>query len=286
MATSKTLVGQRSHPFKDSDEEDNSNDDNHLRSSQQGSNLSLFIPENSDSDELEPLDEDLLDSLHAEYIAARPTHTSHSHYSAMEGLERARAIKAEIKDYIPVLQPQANKNTMRHTPQEDPENVLIKTLRDEEKMKWSEIVKRLNSDRREREEPVDFTDQKVYGRYVQTNASIVFPIREIGFDPHDYLHLQSKTQGAEGGPILGSISKNARKRLKNPLNPTELKANLRQVVEMDKAKDLETPEKSEQLMRAVERVERNFWVLVADEMERATTKLYDPETLAERYHAI
>jgi hypothetical protein len=39
-------------------------------------------------------------------------------------------------------------------------------------------------------------------------------------------------------------------------------------------------------MEAVAKIERNFWKLVADEMERATTKLYDPNTLASRYHAI
>jgi hypothetical protein len=39
-------------------------------------------------------------------------------------------------------------------------------------------------------------------------------------------------------------------------------------------------------MEAVAKVERNFWKIVADEMERATTKLYEPDELASRYHAI
>jgi hypothetical protein len=39
-------------------------------------------------------------------------------------------------------------------------------------------------------------------------------------------------------------------------------------------------------MKAVAKCERNFWKYVADEMERATTKMYDPEELASRFHAI
>jgi hypothetical protein len=39
-------------------------------------------------------------------------------------------------------------------------------------------------------------------------------------------------------------------------------------------------------MEAVAKVERNFWVFVADEMERSTTKLYPPQALAGRYHSI
>jgi hypothetical protein len=39
-------------------------------------------------------------------------------------------------------------------------------------------------------------------------------------------------------------------------------------------------------VEAVAKVERNFWKFVADEMERATTKLYAPDELASRYHSI
>ncbi|KAF2846586.1 hypothetical protein T440DRAFT_471669 [Plenodomus tracheiphilus IPT5] len=257
------------------------------RPSQKRSSPSLFVPEGGDSDDLESIEDVYLDRLNDELdISAPATGPSHSKYTAMEGLERARAIKREIENNISVLQTQANKTTTRHIPQEDPENVLIKTLRDDQKMKWSDIAKQLNDDRRERGEPADFTDQKVYCRYIQTIARIAIPVREIGFDPRDYIHLRNSDKSIEGGLIFGSVSKNAKKRLKNPLNPTELKVNLRQVVNKEEAAELKTPEKTEQLMRAVEKVERNFWVLVADEMERATTKLYDPDTLADRYHAI
>jgi len=36
----------------------------------------------------------------------------------------------------------------------------------------------------------------------------------------------------------------------------------------------------------VAKCERNFWKYVADELERATAKMYDAEKLSERYHAI
>lgn len=61
---------------------------------------------------------------------------------------------------------------------------------------------------------------------------------------------------------------------------------MRKLVSEDDFGDLETAEKTDQLMDAVAKVERNFWTLVADEMERATTKLYPAARLADRYHEI
>lgn len=200
----------------------------------------------------------------------------------MDGLERARAIKRNVEKNVSVLQPQDKKKTAPHIPQEDPENVLIIAMRDDQKKKWGVIVNTLNDARHERGEAADFDDKKVYCRYIKAKARIVMPAREIGFEASDYQFLCDPHQlGGSGGS-----SRNGKKRIKNFLNPTELKANLRQVMDPEASGDLQTPEKTEQLLRAVERVERNFWVLVADEMERATTYLYDPDMLAERYHAI
>ncbi|KAH9870870.1 hypothetical protein J1614_006442 [Plenodomus biglobosus] len=287
-AAGKRPVDWPSHLIEDPEEEINRSDYNYPhRSSQRGSSPSLFIPEEGDSDELTSPDGNLLDRLNDEIdFSISATGPSRSHYNAMEGLERARAIKREIERNISVLQPEAKQTEMFYNSQEDPENLLIKKLRDDQKMKWSDIAKQLNDARRERDEPADFTDQKIYGRYIQTNARIFLPIREIGFDPRDYNHLRIPQKDTQSGPFLNNISKNAKKRIKDPRNPVELKANLRQVVENDAATELETSEKTEQLLKAVAKVERNFWILVADEMERATTKLYDAGMLAERYHAI
>lgn len=203
----------------------------------------------------------------------------------MDSLKRARATKAEIENNISVLQPQDMKTSTRRHVAEDPENILIKTLRQDQSMSWSDIAKVLNQERRNRGEAANFTDAAVYGRFVRNAPRIATAVGEIGFDPKDYMHLRNPNQYTQGDGT-GTIAKAGKKRIKNYENATELKANIRQQLEMAGHAELETAEKTEQLVEAVAKVERNFWILVADEMERATTKMYEPNALASRYHAI
>jgi hypothetical protein len=204
----------------------------------------------------------------------------------MDGHKRARAIKSEIENNISVLMSQDKKTSTRRNDKEDPENIIIKTLRQEQKLTWNEIANYLNQERLNKGEAATFTDAAVYSRFVRNAPRIATSVGEIGFDPKDYMHLRHPNQytQAEG---TGGISKAGKKRVKNYDNATELKANIRQLVAAEVQDDgLEDAEKTEQLMEAVAKCERNFWKYVADEMERATTKMYDPEVLASCYHAI
>ncbi|KAF1939997.1 hypothetical protein EJ02DRAFT_350907 [Clathrospora elynae] len=203
----------------------------------------------------------------------------------MDGLKRARAIKAEIQNNISVLKPPDMKTSTRRNVEEDPENKIIKTLRQDQGMNWSDIANFLNQERRNRGEPATYTDAAVYSRFVRNAPRIATAKGEIGFDPKDYMHLRHPSQytNTDG---TGTISKAGKKRIKNYDNATELKVNMRKQIETDQHGDLEKAEKTEQLMVAVAKVERNFWLLVADEMERSTTKLYQPNELSSRYHAI
>lgn len=204
----------------------------------------------------------------------------------MDGHKRARAIKSEIENNISVLMSQDKKTSTRRNDKEDPENIIIKTLRQEQKLTWNEIANYLNQERLNKGEAATFTDAAVYSRFVRNAPRIATSVGEIGSDPRDYMHLRHPNQytQAEG---TGGISKAGKKRVKNYDNATELKANIRQLVATEvRDNGLEDAEKTEQLMEAVAKCERNFWKYVADEMERATTKMYDPEVLASRYHAI
>lgn len=203
----------------------------------------------------------------------------------MDGLKRARDIKEKIKDNIAVLQPVGKTIGSLRQVEEDPENQLIKKLRQEENMKWCDIANLLNEKRRQRGEAASFTEAAVYSRFVSNAPGIATAIGEVGFDPKDYMHLRhpnqySTTQGTEASSKVG------KKRVKNYENAKELEANMRKQIKDDEHEDLETVERTEQLMEAVAKVERNFWILVADEMERATTKLYPPNALASRYHSV
>ncbi|CAG5152777.1 uncharacterized protein ALTATR162_LOCUS2910 [Alternaria atra] len=204
----------------------------------------------------------------------------------MDGHKRARAIKSEIENNISVLMPQDKKTSTRRNDKEDLENNIIKTLRQEQKLTWNEIANYLNQERLNKGEAATFTDAAVYSRFVRNAPRIATSVGEIGFDPKDYMHLRHPNQytQTEG---TGGISKAGKKRVKNYDNATELKANIRQLVAAEvQDNGLDDAEKTEQLMEAVAKCERNFWKYVADEMERATTKMYDPEVLASRYHAI
>jgi hypothetical protein len=203
----------------------------------------------------------------------------------MNDLKRARDIKETIKDNIAVLQPVGKTTGGRRQVKEDLENQLIKNLRQEENMNWCDIADLLNEERRQRGEAASFTEAAVYSRFVRNAPRIATAVGEIGFDPKDYMHLRhpnqySTAQGTE------TSSKVGKKRVKNYENAKELEANMRKEIKEDELEELETVERTEQLMDAVAKVERNFWILVADEMERATTKLYPPNALANRYHSV
>ena len=199
----------------------------------------------------------------------------------MDGLSRARTIKAIIKNNVAILKPQDA--AAKRLPESDPEDQIIKDLRDNQTMPWGEIADFLNQERRNRDEAATFTASSVYSRYVCTAPRIATSVGEIGFDPRDYRHLRNPNQytSIEG---TGMTSKAGKKRVKNYENAKELEVNMRKKIEA--TAELETSEKTEQLMQAVAKVERNFWQLVADEMERATTRYYPSKALADRYHAI
>ncbi|KAF2818913.1 hypothetical protein CC86DRAFT_460840 [Ophiobolus disseminans] len=205
--------------------------------------------------------------------------------NTMDGLKRARAIKESINKNISVLQPPDKITSVRPNFEDDPENKIIKDLRNEQDMGWGDLANFLNQERRSRGEAANFTAEAVYTRYVRSAPKIAVPINELGFDPKDYMHLRHPNQytNVEG---TGMISKAGKKRVKNYDNAKELEANMRKPVKEDEYGDLETDEKTEQLMDAVAKVERNFWTFVADEMERSTTKLYPAGRLASRYHAV
>jgi hypothetical protein len=202
----------------------------------------------------------------------------------MDRHKRALAIKTEIENNISVLKPLEKQTSVRRQAAEDPENRLIKTLREGQNMGWNDIANFLNQERRNRGEPANFTATTIYSRFVMNAPRIATSVGEIGFDSKDYVHLRHPNQYTNGEGT-GTISKAGKKRIKNYDNAKELEANVRKHIKEEEQAELETSEKTEQLMEAVAKVERNFWILVADEMERSTTKLYLPSALASRYHA-
>lgn len=192
-------------------------------------------------------------------------------------------MKAQISSNLTTYQLQDPKQPTKHHTEDDREKQVIQTLRQDQHMKFASIANLLNHERRQRGEPAEWTEPAVYSCFVRNVPKIPTAVCEIGFDPRDYMHLRNPSQsaGADGG---GTVSKAGRKRVRNYENATELKGNVRVKLEHDG--ELEMGVRSEQLVLAVARVERNFWVLVAEEMERVTTRLYEPEVLASWYHSI
>jgi hypothetical protein len=112
----------------------------------------------------------------------------------MDSLKRARVIKSEIEKNISVLTPEDKKVSTRRNDDEDPENVAIKSLRQEQKWSWNEIADHLNQERLNKGEAAIFTETAVYSRYVRNAPRVATSIGEIGFDPKDYMHLRNPNQ--------------------------------------------------------------------------------------------
>lgn len=203
----------------------------------------------------------------------------------MDGLKRARDVKAGIEDNASILKHQDEKAAFRRHAQNDPESELIKVLRQDKHMKWKDITEFLNQECWKRGEAANFTDEAVYSRFVRNTPIIATAVSEIGFDPRDYVHLRHLNQNARADGI-GTIGKAGKKRVKHYNNATELKPNMRKPLDSHENCDLDTIETTEQLMNAVAKVERNIWIIVADELERMTTKMYQPNELSSRYHAV
>ncbi|KAF2713176.1 hypothetical protein K504DRAFT_132750 [Pleomassaria siparia CBS 279.74] len=216
-----------------------------------------------------------------------------------DGLLRARQLKATLPSNLGGGFPP--KNPKRRV-EDDPENQLIKTLRQTHQMEWTAIANHLNEERLKRGEPPTMTQPSVYSRFVRNAPRIAAANGEVGFDPKDYMYLRhphhypntalmgggdsvSATSGAVGGP--GGLNMGAsRKRGRGDMEK-ELVGNIRKKsVLAEECAELEKADKTELLVQAVDTIDRNFWIFVADELERTTGKLYDTKVLCARYAAI
>ncbi|KAF1993416.1 hypothetical protein P154DRAFT_503484 [Amniculicola lignicola CBS 123094] len=212
-------------------------------------------------------------------------------------LARARAIKATLTKsqttstdgIISVLQSTAAKPSFRKKRvEDDPENHIIKSLR-EAGFEWGSIANILNSERVKRGEEPTFTQPAVYSRFVRNAPKIAAAAGEVGFDPKDFMHIRHPHHYS-GFEASGTVKRMgvkdggdraARMHLGQSHNNVRKKAKLSPDTE-----ELETADLSEMLAKAVERVQRNIWAFVADEMERATGKLYEPRALESRFRAL
>lgn len=216
-----------------------------------------------------------------------------------------------------VLPPTSTTPTPDNTTTKSFEDTLIKTLRAEGKP-WSEITTHLNESRVSNNDAPTWTEAGVYSRFILNASATATPAREVGFEPRDYAYLRNAGSGREG------TSKAGKKRVKDFQNATELSANIRKPVKLkaegeaiDKGQEVNVEGKgkakrkskskgkdeerrkgeedetvkmdqglAEAVMRAVAKVERNFWVFVADEVEREGGKYIEPKELEKVFRGI
>lgn len=211
---------------------------------------------------------------------------------ALDGLKKARALKAQIGTSLTILQPK--KTRASRNVEDDPENQLIKTLRQDHNMGWDAIATYLNAERLKRGEPGGLTQPAVYSRFVRNGPRIAAALDEVGFDPKDYMHLRNPNRhpiapvAASAGGGLGLGIGTAHKRNRASGNEEkELKGNTRQRRELsEQARELEQVDMTELLMGAVEKIERSFWEMVADELERSSGRFFDSKACESRFHAV
>jgi hypothetical protein len=196
----------------------------------------------------------------------------------MEGYDRARELKQRITDDCAILHPRHECTSAEERRKEDPEISLIKQLR-EKGTKWTKIANILNQMHDENDLTETWTPNRAYSHFMSSTTPTASTAKGIGFDTKDYGYLQDIDDAER--------SQAGRKRVKNCANATELAANVRSPGEVgEQREELQTSEMTKQLMGAVAVVDRNFWALVADELERKTARYYAPEELARRFHEV
>lgn len=220
----------------------------------------------------------------------------------LDGLKRARAMKADINTSLTFLKAKGRKPNIHRRVEEDPENQLIKTLRQDHRMSWDAIASYLNEERLKRGEPGNLTTPAVYSRFVRNGPRIAAAMGEVGFDPKDYMHLRYTNQHPSSSAASSSnvtsahsttlgfnfgISAGKKRPRNDSTEETDLKDNLRKRSKLsEQAAELEKEDMTELLMGAVATVERNFWVFVADELERTSSRLFDPKACESRFHTV
>lgn len=241
-----------------------------------------------------------------------------NHNSSIDTFKRARELKASALQNVSILQP-APRPTDEHPATTSTEDKLIASLRAKGKQ-WGDITAHLNELRVSNNENPSWTEAAVYSRFILNASATATPVREIGFEPCDYAHLRNAGSGREG------TSKAGKKRVKDFQNATELSANIRKPAviagaddnSLEEERDVKAKGKGkgkdkskskgkdedrrkgesgeeivkmdegmvEVLMRAVAKVERNFWVFVADEVEREGGKYIEPKELEKVFHEV
>lgn len=92
----------------------------------------------------------------------------------------------------------------RTLPEHDPENQTIKTLRQDNKMSWTQIAAVLNKRRITRGEEPSMTEAAVYGRFVRNAPRIAAMKGEAGFDKDNYMFLKTHANPTSFGDLVRS----------------------------------------------------------------------------------
>lgn len=244
-----------------------------------------------------------------------------SHNLSADIFARARELKESALHNVAILQPAPVSSSEPQAPTTE-EDTLITTLRAEGKL-WGDIATRLNEKRISDQKPASWTEAAVYSRFILHASSAATPAREIGFEPRDYAHLKNAGSGRDGTSKAGKkrvkdfqnateLSANIRKPLvlagsdevqygakSSEKGKGKAKGKTKANVKVKGKKDEERRKGEseeevvqmdermvEALMRAVAKVERNFWVIVADEVEREAGKYIAPKQLEQAFHKV
>ena len=190
-----------------------------------------------------------------------------------------REFKEEIQNNAAILHRKCARTNFETRLEGDSDISLIRQLREIGK-KWGTIANILSQIHDEDSSTEAWTPTRVYSHLISSMTATASRAREVGFDTRDYAHLHNPGDAVERSTA-------GRKRVKNSTNATELAANVRDAGILEQQREeLLTPEVTQQLMSAVAVVDRNFWSLVADELERRTARYYAPHELAEQFHEI
>jgi hypothetical protein len=200
-------------------------------------------------------------------------------------------VLSPIDEDFPEAQSQDEKETYvinrtggRTAPEKDLINIMIYDFKVKDNISWEEISGAIdNALIKKGLAPKRLSQAAIYGRWTRNAPKIAKAKGDVGFNKQDWLYMhrpQAFVNGAQyyTAPTSGLLDEAIPATIRNNVR---IPATSEQDIE-----ELETLDMTEALENAVDIVNKNFFIFVADEMERRTGKLYSAEALEARYEKL
>jgi hypothetical protein len=238
----------------------------------------------------EPIDDALEAQPSASFNSSAHVHESAAQIQTSPTADTMTAIRARTTKFRITQNSATKRNPKKKTGgrkpiEQDPINIMIKDLKCKGNMSWEEISAAIDNQLiNQGEAPLELSVPAIYGRFTRNAPRIAKALGEVGFNPKDFLYMRHPHYYPTANQYV-TASKRGGKAAHDGGIPPLLKGNVRVPAANQKdLEELQSAEMTDALRSAVDIVNDNFYMFVADEMERITGKFYDLKALEARHN--